>query len=148
MMKINNKSVVRFLFRLHIVLLVATVLGFAVVGLFFPVLFRKLKYIGFAFVIYNIVKILRLNYIEYENSGEVITLRSYNIFRKKYQGRQIEMPLEHIREIYVQKTFWINYLIIDIQKHNTKEVRIHFPIDHMKRKDLMLIEKTFTTGTL
>lgn len=142
-MKINNKSVVRFLFRLHIVLLVASLFLFSGMGLFFPAVFHKIKYIGFAFTIYNIVKILRLNYIEYENSGEVLTLRSYNIFRKKHEGRQIEMPLDKIRKLKVEKTFWINYLIINIQKNDKKKVIIHFPIDHMKRRDLMTIENTF-----
>lgn len=100
-------------------------------------------YIGLAFTIYNIVKILRLKYIEYENSGEVLTLRSYNIFRKKYEGRQIEMPLEKVKKLYVEKTFWINYLIINIQKNDKKVVKIHFPVDHMKRRDLMMIENAF-----
>lgn len=147
-MKINNKSIIRFLFRLHIVFLVAAIFALAGVGLFFPIVFHKLKYIGFAVIIYNIVKILRLNYIEYENSGEVLTLRSYNIFRKKYEGRQIEMPLDKIRKLRVKKTFWINYLIINIQKSDKKEVKIHFPVDHMKRRDLMLIENHFEHMTI
>lgn len=141
-MKINNKSVVRSLITTYILLSIAAIfmlIGFTLIS---PEKFMWLKYMGVLAIIINIIKILSLKYIEYENSGEVITLRSYNIYKKKYAGRQIEMPLDKIRQLKIEKTFWINYLIINIQKNENREICIHFPVEHMKRSDLLLIQNT------
>jgi len=143
-MKINNKNTVRFLFRMYIVLCTGMIFSLAGFSIFFPEIFRNVKFVGIAFLIYCIVKILRFHYIEYENSGEVLSLKSYHIFDSKHEGKQVELPLEKVRKLYVKKTFWINYLIINIQKNDKKTIRIHFPIDHMKRRDLEMIESHFT----
>lgn len=142
-MKIDNKSNVRFQLRLHIVLLIGIILLLAGLAIFFTGIFHTAGFIGLAVVAYSIVKILRFHYVEYENSGEVLSLRSYHVFSNKYDGRQIELPVDKVLKLYIEKSFWINYLIINIKKDGRKTVKIHFPINDMRSKDLETIEKHF-----
>ena len=142
-MKIDNKSNVRFQLRLHILLLIGIILLLAGLAIFFTGIFHTAGFIGLAVVAYSIVKILRFHYVEYENSGEVLSLRSYHVFSNKYDGRQIELPVDKVLKLYIEKSFWINYLIINIKKDGRKTVKIHFPINDMRSKDLETIEKHF-----
>lgn len=142
-MKIDNKSNVRFQLRLHILLLIGIILFLAGLAIFFTGIFHTAGFIGLAVVAYSIVKILRFHYVEYENSGEVLSLRSYHVFSNKYDGRQIELPVDKVLKLYIEKSFWINYLIINIKKDGRKTVKIHFPINDMRSKDLETIEKHF-----
>lgn len=142
-MKIDNKSNVRFQLRLHILLLIGIILLLAGLAIFFTGIFHTAGFIGLAVVAYSIVKILRFHYVEYENSGEVLSLRSYHVFSNKYDGRQIELPVDKVLKLYIEKSFWINYLIINIKKDGRKTVKIHFPINDMGSKDLETIEKHF-----
>jgi len=142
-MKIDNKSNVRFQLRLHIVLLIGIILLLAGLAIFFTGIFHTAGFIGLAVVAYSIVKILRFHYVEYENSGEVLSLRSYHVFSNKHDGRQVELPVDKVLKLYIEKSFWINYLIINIKKDGRKTVKIHFPINDMRSKDLETIEKHF-----
>jgi hypothetical protein len=142
-MKIDNKSNVRFQLRLHIVLLIGIILLLAGLAIFFTGIFHTAGFIGLAVVAYSIVKILRFHYVEYENSGEVLSLRSYHVFSNKHDGRQVELPVDKVLKLYIEKSFWINYLIINIKKDGRKTVKIHFPINDMGSKDLERIEKHF-----
>lgn len=143
-MKIDNKSNVRFQLRLHIVLLIGIILLLAGLAIFFTGIFHTAGFIGLAVVAYSIVKILRFHYVEYENSGEVLSLRSYHVFSNKHDGRQVELPVDKVLKLYIEKSFWINYLIINIKKKDgRKTVKIHFPINDMRSKDLETIEKHF-----
>jgi len=142
-MKIDNKSNVRFQLRLHILLLIGIILLLAALAIFFTGIFHTAGFIGLAVVAYSIVKILRFHYVEYENSGEVLSLRSYHVFSNKHDGRQVELPVDKVLKLYIEKSFWINYLIINIKKDGRKTVKIHFPINDMGSKDLETIEKHF-----
>jgi hypothetical protein len=142
-MKIDNKSNVRFQLRLHILLLIGIILLLAGLAIFFTGIFHTAGFIGLAVVAYSIVKILRFHYVEYENSGEVLSLRSYHVFSNKHDGRQVELPVDKVLKLYIEKSFWINYLIINIKKDGRKTVKIHFPINDMGSKDLETIEKHF-----
>ncbi|WP_379963122.1 hypothetical protein [Epilithonimonas sp. UC225_85] len=142
-MKISNRNVIRFLLRVHIVILILAIISAIVLILLSPEIFGKIKYVLFLLIIYNIFKISRLKYIDYENSGEVLLLKSYNVFRKKNTLKNIEIPVEKVRNIHLEKIFFINYLIINIQRENNKKIQIHFPVSHMKRKDLLTIQYTF-----
>lgn len=142
-MKIDNKSNVRFQLRLHILLLIGIILLLAGLAIFFTGIFHTVGFIGLAVVAYSIVKILRFHYVEYENSGEVLSLRSYHVFSNKHDGRQVEMSVDKVLKLYIEKSFWINYLIINIKKDGRKTVKIHFPINDMGSKDLETIEKHF-----
>jgi len=142
-MKIDNKSNVRFQLRLHILLLIGIILLLAGLAIFFTGIFHTVGFIGLAIVAYSIVKILRFHYVEYENSGEVLSLRSYHVFSNKHDGRQVELPVDKVLKLYIEKSFWINYLIINIKKDGRKTVKIHFPINDMGSKDLETIEKHF-----
>lgn len=142
-MKIDNKSNVRFQLRLHILLLIGIILLLAGLAIFFTGIFHNVGFIGLAVVAYSIVKILRFHYVEYENSGEVLSLRSYHVFSNKHDGRQVELPVDKVLKLYIEKSFWINYLIINIKKDGRKTVKIHFPINDMGSKDLETIEKHF-----
>lgn len=142
-MKIDNKSNVRFQLRLHILLLIGIILLLAGLAIFFTGIFHTVGFIGLAVVAYSIVKILRFHYVEYENSGEVLSLRSYHVFSNKHDGRQVELPVDKVLKLYIEKSFWINYLIINIKKDGRKTVKIHFPINDMRSKDLETIEKHF-----
>ena len=142
-MKIDNKSNVRFQLRLHILLLIGIILLLAGLAIFFTGIFHTVGFIGLAVVAYSIVKILRFHYVEYENSGEVLSLRSYHVFSNKHDGRQVELPVDKVLKLYIEKSFCINYLIINIKKDGRKTVKIHFPINDMGSKDLETIEKHF-----
>lgn len=142
-MKISNKAVITFLFRAHIVMLILSIIILIFLLLCSPKIFRNIRYVGFLFIIYTVIKILRLKYIFYENSGELLSIKSYYMFRKKNTLRHIEVPLEKVKQLYLDKIFFINYLIIKIQKNDERIIQIHFPITNMKKKDLLTIEHIF-----
>lgn len=142
-MKINNKNFIKLLFTAQIIALLVAVATLTAIGLFFPAIFSKVQIIGYIFIIYNIIKIYGLKYIEYENSGEVLSIKRYSVFNKDIQKKQVEMPVENIKKIQLQKSFWNSYLVINVNRDDNREKRIHFPFDHMKRGDLLRIEETF-----
>ncbi|WP_263003371.1 hypothetical protein [Chryseobacterium edaphi] len=142
-MKINNKSIIRFLFVIHMCITIVIISLLAGLLFFQPEIFRKIQYIGYLLLIYNILRIFRLKYIEYENSGEVLSLKRYSLFHTQKQQNQIEMPLYKINKLYIKKSFWYNYLIIIFRRDDQKFSKIHFPINHIKHTDLQKIQNNF-----
>lgn len=112
-------------------------------ALFLPNIFLKIQFFGYAILIYCIIKICRLKHIDYENSGEVLSLKSHRIFNKKLKNKQIEIPLESIINVHAQKSIWYIYLVIKIRKDGQRFKIIHFPCSHLKLADLQLIEEDF-----
>lgn len=142
-MKINNKSTIKSLLTLLLAMTLASVSMLAVSSFFFPFVFSKIQFLGYFFVVCCIIKIFRLKYIEYENSGEVLCLKRYSIFHLQNKKNQIEMPLYKINNLYVRKSFWYNYLIINFRRDDHRYMKIHFPIDHLKISDLQKIQNNF-----
>jgi hypothetical protein len=142
-MKINNKNVIKSLLTIHLAITAASVFIIVVVGFLFPYIFSKAQFLGYLFVTYCVVKIFRLRYIEYENSGEVLSLKKYSVFHLQNPKNQIEMPLYKINNLYVKKSFWYHYLIINFRRDDQKYMKIHFPIDHLKNSDLQKIQNNF-----
>jgi hypothetical protein len=142
-MKINNKNTIKSLLTILLAMSVASVFMLAVSAFCFPFIFRKIQFLGYLFVICCVIKIFRLKYIEYENSGEVLSLKRCSIFHLKKQKNQIEIPLYKVNNLYLRKSFWYNYLIINFHRDDHKYMKIHFPIDHIKTSDLQKIQKNF-----
>lgn len=142
-MKINNKNTIRYLLTIHIFMATGIVFTLAVSKFFFPFIFNKIQCLGYLLIICCVIKIFRLQYIEYENSGEVICLKRYSIFNVQRQKNQIELPIYKINNLYVKKSFRYNYLIIKLLRDDHKYMKIHFPISNVKKSDLQKIQQSF-----
>ncbi|CAD7811944.1 hypothetical protein CHRY9390_02440 [Chryseobacterium aquaeductus] len=143
LMKISNKNTIKYILAIHITVIIAFIFTTAVISFLFPTIFEKIQIINYSILIYCFVKIFRLKYVEYENSGEVISLKRYSIFHFQKKQNRIELPLYKINNMYIKKDFCYNYLIINFRREDQKFMKIHFSIDHIKKSDHELIINDF-----
>lgn len=147
-MKITNKNTIHLLFTLYSLFLFALIGSLITIKIFLFNISNYIEYFICASTLFNLIKIFQLKYVEYENSGEVLSLKTRYIFREQNRKNQIEVPLNKIHKISIQKAFYYKYIAITIEKENAKAMKIHFPINYVKRADLIMVEKYFQSKKL
>lgn len=89
-----------------------------------------------------VYRLFHLKYFQYENSGEVISIRYYHPFMKKSRPN-VEFPKNMVHNIILKNERFAKKIIFELKKSGKdKTVRVRFCIQGLSAKQLQLVMKS------
>lgn len=89
-----------------------------------------------------VYRLFHLKYFQYENSGEVISIRYYHPFMKKSRPNA-EFPKNMVHNIILKNERFAKKIIFELKKSGKdKTVRVRFCIQGLSAKQLQLVMKS------
>lgn len=89
-----------------------------------------------------VYRLFHLKYFQYENSGEVISIRYYHPFMKKSRPN-VEFPKNMVHNIILKNERFAKKIIFELKKNGKdKTVRVRFCVQGLSAKQLQLVMKS------
>lgn len=145
-MKISNKKKVNSYMTFQLVtiaVLVCTIVAFR----YFNFHFLSLLFVFITLLLLLYVKIKNRYIFEYENSGEVLSIKSYQWLAK---GRKpsFEMPRKKILNSKIKKGIFKNYLVIIFSGSSGKTVKVAIDITFCSESQVNLLFNDITKNII
>ncbi|SHE86611.1 hypothetical protein SAMN05443633_102182 [Chryseobacterium arachidis] len=145
MIKINNEKEVKTVTTLMFFILIINSLIIAV--LCFDIIELKNDWIILVFSALAELLFLKfifdIKYFYFENSGEIVSIKSYPFWTiNKFQW-SFELPKNKIKSCHHQKKFWKDILILKFEKKEGIHQFVHYPIYFLRKKQIQDILNSF-----
>lgn len=146
-LKLNNKQRADLLLYMHAAIIILLLSLLMIAGYFLPHLISypyRIAIILFmgAFLLSTTYKLLKINYIDFENSGEILSIREHSPYSRWFLRREkrFEMPLKDISGFEIQNKKLI--ILLHSNKCNTQHVRIYYTLRGVTNQQVDLIKKS------
>lgn len=145
-MRINNIKKVKFILYLNATFLIITVIGIAFMFIInFHTLDKFLLYVRYvliAILVFLTIRILTLKCFDYENSGEVVTIRYYHPFKIGRIDPCMEIPKNNLASFNIRKEKFFSRLCLTISGNRNKKIHLWYTLYGISKHQIKEIESS------
>jgi len=116
----NSKSIKKEIYFISF-LITINILGLVVLYLLqimYEFSFSFIMFFLICFLVYLLYRVINLRRIHVESSGIILTIKSYHPVRKGIIGPILELPIDHITQMRIEKKSFYTILILTIKTQN------------------------------
>ena len=91
------------------------------------------------FLVYLVYRIINLRYIDVESSGLILTIKSYHPLKKGIIGPILELPIDNITKMRIDKKPFYTMLILSIKTQQNKTIQKRIDITGIGQNKLRML---------